>query len=569
MRRRAILGACGLAALLLPPAAGWSPCDGGLCSTDQALAAAPPLARDAYVGNEGDGTVSVVDLASGAVVGGPIAAGAGAGAIAMTPDGGKVYVANHAADTVSVIDTEGDEVVGPPIAVGEGPRGVAVSPDGARVYVANQQSGTISVIDTASDEVVDEFLSLSGARGIAVSPDGRRLYVGRNGSSMVSVIDTETGEPVGEPITVGLNPQGIAFTPDGRKAYVASLAADTVSAIDTATEAVIATIPVDSLPVGVAISPDGAHAYVASDGPDTVSVIDTATDTVVGEPIEVPSGPRGVAFAPDGRHAYVTTGFFSSDPGTVTAIDTASEEPVGEPITVGAEPLGIAIIPNQPPLAALAPADGVAGQPVQLDASASRDPDGQIIRYDWSFGDGETALDAGPTPDHTYSAPGAYQVTVTVDDGEGCPGFVFTGVSATCNGPSVAGATRTVQVSAPPSGTTPPTEPPTEPPPLPTPRSDFHIHKLHPNKRRGFSRLTIWVPGPGVVLLRGRRVRSLRRRVGRSRSVTLVVRAKRGHGRLRTLRRHGHLKVRARITFRPDGGSPLTRTKKLKLVRHR
>jgi len=551
--RRAALGAFGLAeALFLAPVA------------------SPALARDAYVGNEGDGTVSVVDLASGEVVDGPIATGPGGGAVAIAPDGRKVYVANHEADSVSVIDTESNEVVGAPIAVGEGPRGVAIAPDGTRAYVANEGSGSVSVIDTASDEVVDEFLTVAHARGIAVSPDGRRLYVGRNASSLVSVIDTETGEPVGEPIAVGLNPQGIAFTPDGRKAYVASLAADTVSAIDTATEAVIATIPVGSLPVGVAIGPDGKTAYVASDGPDTVSAIDTATDTVVGDPIEVSTGPRGVAFAPDGRHAYVTTGFFSPGAGTLTTIDTTAGETEGEPTPVGSEPLGIAIVPNQPPLAALAAAHGVAGRPVQLDASASSDPDGQIVRYDWSFGDGETALDAGPTPDHTYSAPGAYQVTVTVDDGEGCPGFVFTGVSATCNGPSAAGATRTVEVSSPPSGTTPPTEPPIfEPTPLPTPRSDFHIRKLRPNKRRGFSRLTIWVPGPGVLLLRGRRVRALRRRVGRSRAVTLLVRATKGHGRLRALRRHGRLEVRARITFRPDGGSPHTRTKDLTLIRRR
>ena len=52
-----------------------------------------------------------------------------------------------------------------------------------------------------------------------------------------------------------------------------------------------------------------------------------------------------------------------------------------------------------------------------FDGSASSDPDGTIVSYDWTFGDGGTASGAKPT--HVYSAAGTYTVTLTVTDDTG------------------------------------------------------------------------------------------------------------------------------------------------------
>lgn len=49
-----------------------------------------------------------------------------------------------------------------------------------------------------------------------------------------------------------------------------------------------------------------------------------------------------------------------------------------------------------------------------FNASASFDPDGSIIRYFWEFGDG--SFGGGSAANHTYSAPGNYKVSLTVND---------------------------------------------------------------------------------------------------------------------------------------------------------
>jgi hypothetical protein len=58
---------------------------------------------------------------------------------------------------------------------------------------------------------------------------------------------------------------------------------------------------------------------------------------------------------------------------------------------------------------------------VTFDGSGSFDPDGgEIVRYDWNFGDGTIAPDAGPTPTHTDATDDTYTVTLSRDvEGDG------------------------------------------------------------------------------------------------------------------------------------------------------
>ncbi len=75
---------------------------------------------------------------------------------------------------------------------------------------------------------------------------------------------------------------------------------------------------------------------------------------------------------------------------------------------------------NSPPVCNAGPAQsGDVGQSIQFNGSASFDPDGSALKFNWNFGDGTTALNAGPTPSHVYNAAGDFTVTLTVMDGAG------------------------------------------------------------------------------------------------------------------------------------------------------
>jgi DNA-binding beta-propeller fold protein YncE len=176
-------------------------------------------------------------------------------------------------------------------------------------------------------------------------------------------------------------------------------------------------------------------------------VIDTQTNRI-GSPIAVAGRPAGIAITPDGRTAYVT----EFETKKVLVIDTRTNQPAGSPIAVDKGVEGIAIVPDQPPLASFTgPASPARpGVPATFNASASSDPDGTIASYDWAFGDGQTAANGGPGPNHVYSSPGTYQATVTLTDNEGCStSLLFTGRTAYCNGGSTASQTQNVEVAYP------------------------------------------------------------------------------------------------------------------------
>lgn len=59
------------------------------------------------------------------------------------------------------------------------------------------------------------------------------------------------------------------------------------------------------------------------------------------------------------------------------------------------------------------------GATVILDASASYDPDGEILWYRWSFGDGMIEVTQEPEVEHTYPGDGTYTVTLVVEDDYG------------------------------------------------------------------------------------------------------------------------------------------------------
>src|SRR5438876_1204327 len=70
--------------------------------------------------------------------------------------------------------------------------------------------------------------------------------------------------------------------------------------------------------------------------------------------------------------------------------------------------------PNQPPTADFSSSCTLL---VCTFTSTSSDPDGTIVSYSWTFGDGGTSNEQNPT--HVYTATGSYTVRLTVQDNQG------------------------------------------------------------------------------------------------------------------------------------------------------
>jgi len=98
-----------------------------------------------------------------------------------------------------------------------------------------------------------------------------------------------------------------------------------------------------------------------------------------------------------------------------TSVDTVENIVYGQVASLSSFCLGE---PGVPPIAdAGDPYLTLVDQSVELDGSASYDPDGTIVSYDWDFGDNTTGT--GALVSHTYTAVGVYIASLTVTDDRG------------------------------------------------------------------------------------------------------------------------------------------------------
>jgi YVTN family beta-propeller protein len=155
--------------------------------------------------------------------------------LALTPDGGYLVTANQTADTVSVVDLAAGAVVAE-VPCGRRPSAVAVTPDGRRVVVTGTFGGDVRVFDRAGATLTPAGTVRLGfePRGVALSPDGRRAYVALTTAHAVAVIDLDTVAEVGR-IEVGRWPRYLALSPDGTRLAVGVNGDGGVAVADTST----------------------------------------------------------------------------------------------------------------------------------------------------------------------------------------------------------------------------------------------------------------------------------------------------------------------------------------------
>lgn len=329
----------------------------GLALPSKASAAPGPFA---YVTNQFDGTVTVIDTFTNTVVGSPITLCTTTGCspqpagLAVTPDGKFVYVANSSNSTVSVIDTSSNTVTAtitiPSVCDCAAPRpvGVAITPDGSRAYVTDTNQGAVHVITISSNTVAQSIrpVGSSNPTAIAMSPDGSAAYYtfGTNSVGRIDTNPSDTGtyNTQTATITVGNNPTGVAVTPNSSLLYVTNNSDSTVSVISTITLTPVLGSPVTvgSGPHFVAITPNGQFAYVVNQFSSTVSVINTSSQTVTA----TITGPcvfqNQIAITPDGTQAYVADAECSEADIIVTASNTSTTF-----VKTGSGPYGVAIGP--------------------------------------------------------------------------------------------------------------------------------------------------------------------------------------------------------------------------------
>jgi PKD repeat protein len=94
-------------------------------------------------------------------------------------------------------------------------------------------------------------------------------------------------------------------------------------------------------------------------------------------------------------------------------------------------------VTNRPPVAAAtaSPARVVAGSAVAFSGQGSRDPDGSVASYAWSFGDGTSG--SGASVSHIYRHSGTFTATLTVRDNSGATDAATVAVRVTAPPPCV------------------------------------------------------------------------------------------------------------------------------------
>jgi PQQ-dependent catabolism-associated beta-propeller protein len=257
------------------------------------------------------------------------------------------YVSNEKDNTLSVIDTSEWQVV-KTIKVGQRPRGIAYTKDQKFVLVAVGDDDTIQMIDTRTNIDIARRAQVGDVQvgvepeGMGISPDGKILVNTSETTNIAHFIDTATRKVVAS-VLVDAPPRFATFKEDGSELWVSSEVGGTVSIIDPAKRKVKQKIafkiagmrPEPIQPVGINITRDGKTGFVALGPSNHVAVVDGMTHQVT-KYLLVGQRVWHMAFTPDEKYLLTTNGV-SND---VSIIDVPALKVINT-IQVGQQPWGI------------------------------------------------------------------------------------------------------------------------------------------------------------------------------------------------------------------------------------
>ena len=128
----------------------------------------------------------------------------------VSPDGRQLWTASAGDGTVSVIDLATKKVDFVIDAKVLGANRLVFTPDGKRALISSLRSGDLVVYDVASRKELKRVNFGHGGAGILVDEDGSRAFVGATPDNYVAVVDLRTLEVTGH-IDVGPGPDGLAW----------------------------------------------------------------------------------------------------------------------------------------------------------------------------------------------------------------------------------------------------------------------------------------------------------------------------------------------------------------------
>ena len=320
----------------------------------------PISSRDrVYLSDQSSNTVSVVDPASGKLLGvirlgdttpgnlSPLYRGQllvhGMG---FSSDHRTLLVVSIGSNSVTFIDTATNRVKHTSY-VGRSPHEAMFTPDGTEVWVTVRGEDYIQVLDGKTFQPTRRITVPNGPGMTIFSPDGKFGYVVSSFTPETVVIDTKTHRIIGRVKQASPFSPNLAATPDGKQVWLtlkdigktqiinAKPPFDTIALLDTG--------PITNH-VNIARNAQGQFAYITVGGLNAVKVFTTGDKPELVATIPTGELPHGLWPSGDGTRVYVGL----ENGNAVAAIDTATNKVIAT-IASGQSPQGIVYIPNAVP----------------------------------------------------------------------------------------------------------------------------------------------------------------------------------------------------------------------------
>ena len=204
------------------------------------------------------------------------------------------------AGSLSQVDVTGDTLTSV-VNSGQSPVHGALSPNGFSLYVANSGDDTVTVSSNGGQPTTIDLVELCSQTSpcplvpvFVGSTESARMYVADKGTGTISVINTASnaviatlpvnpafaGSPLPSP-NPAAQPVALAEMPNGTKIYSVNQGDRTVTSINTIDGSIAARITTFSAPPIWAVASSDSDFIFVLDQSGTISVINTLSDTVV------------------------------------------------------------------------------------------------------------------------------------------------------------------------------------------------------------------------------------------------------------------------------------------------